>query len=138
MSFQKIDVENTERPDGKASVLVYGYQDTEHEAIEALLAQFSEVEAIYIEKDMLGLTLEQIIEGTPERIEFKLPMNPKVVVMNSLSEDEIHRMIEGFKKLSTSKPIFAMVTETSRKWKFGNLVKELIEEHMMMSKHHKK
>jgi hypothetical protein len=58
----------------------------------------------------------------------------KVVVFNNLSDKNIYEYVNGFRKEIGVKPIFATVTPHSIKWKFYDLIQELIKEREEMKK----
>ena len=125
MSFEKIDLDNNIRPKGKTCILIYGYSEKEIEIISKYAEKIG-IKSIINVKDKIDLTLEELINNVKkDSLENNLEIDSKVIVLNAVSNKELNDFVHHFKTLNLGKPFFAMVTETSKKWKFKNLVNEL-------------
>lgn len=133
MSFRKIDGDDT-RPEGKKAIIVYSYDEAEVAKIKDLAERHNVQDIFIVNKEQSGLTLREILDGASDEKAFKGAVSRRSIIMHAFSNKGLQDFIEEVKKLDIGKPIFAVVTETSEKWKLGQLVKELVMENMMMSK----
>ncbi len=129
MTFERINIDNNVRPVGHSCILVYGYDEETFELINHYSIKTYTVKAKAIEEDMIHLTLEQMILKA-NSYDKNRPQDQKVkiILFNALSDSEIHQFVEYIKASKIKNPIFAAVTEHSKKWKFNELINELIEE----------
>jgi hypothetical protein len=67
-------------------------------------------------------------ELTERREELHSSSEVKVVLFNKFQEDEVKKAMQIIKPYFPVKPIFAVVTPTSIKWKFKDLLEHLLEE----------
>ncbi|OQY08280.1 MAG: hypothetical protein B6I28_04905 [Fusobacteriia bacterium 4572_132] len=123
MSFAKIDEENSQRPRGKNCILVSGYNEKELILLSNFIKKVG-IEKIIEVKDENEI-LNQIIDEVNNNLN---KSSEKVIVFNSVSDKELNTFINNFKVLNLSRPLFAVVTPTSAKWKFKELVSELLKE----------
>lgn len=135
MSFEKINEQDIHRPEGRHCLLIHGYDATEMEGITAFAKDMGIDDCILVTDHMLGNKICDILDDHCTEHNYKTGVKPKAIVMNALSNREVHQFITDFKKLDYKKPLFAVVTETSANWTYGELIKELVRERMSMSKH---
>lgn len=135
MGFEQINEKDTDNPVGRNCILIYGYTSEENEMIQKFSMDNGINECIMVDDEMLGNKISDIIEETTSKVDYKTGVKAKTMVFNAVSNNTIHSFINAFKETSFKKPIYAVTTETSLKWKFGDLIKELVKEKMSMSKH---
>ena len=136
MSFQQINQEDNQRPDGKACIMVAGYDPIAFNNIKTYAASMNIDEVIEVKKDQMNNTLRQLIDHTGNvSIKAIEPAMP-AIVLNAVSSAELNKFVQHFKTLKLPKCLFAMVTPTSINWKFHDLVKDLLEERAMFQKMH--
>ncbi|EGO88683.1 hypothetical protein CBCST_03841 [Clostridium botulinum C str. Stockholm] len=81
-----------------------------------------------INKNMGTTSLEFILKDINNQVyKGELP-EEKVVLFNNCKDKEVTTAISAIKETFHQKPIFAMITETSIKWSFKDLLNHLIEE----------
>lgn len=127
----------------KKTVLIYGFNEDEKASLERLLRENNLPEYKAINEAMTNVTLELILTipsnmakpsntSNNEDANNKEAMIPiydgKVVLFNKFQEDEVMKAMRAIKAGFSDSPIFAVVTPTSTKWKFKDLVEHLIEE----------
>ncbi|QUI22658.1 DUF3783 domain-containing protein [Vallitalea pronyensis] len=135
MSFEQINKQDTHRPEGRPCLMIYGYDTTEIKQITAFANGMGIEDCVLVTDTMLGNKIEDILNNQLIPTPYKTGVKPKSIILNALSNGEVHTFISDFKKLELKKPLFAVVTPTSKKWQFGELLKELVREKMSMSKH---
>lgn len=133
MSFEQIDRQDANRPEGRHCLLIYGYNTDELAGIVSFAKDMGIDDCIVVSDDQLGNKIGDIIKDQCEPTKYKTGVKPKAILMNALSNQEVHTLISDFKKLDYKKPLFAVVTPTSTHWRFGDLLKELIRERMGLS-----
>jgi len=134
MTFKKVDTTNHQRPEGKACILVSGYNEKEL----TLILDYTKKVGIenLIEVKNQEMTLKQIIDAVKDDIINEI--NEKAIVLNAISDKELNAFIHDFKTLGLPRPLFAVVTPTSINWKFKELVMELLEEKKAFQNRNKK
>lgn len=134
MSFKKIDSQDSLQPEGKKALLIYGYNNEEINQIKEYGAAFNIESYIDVPKEKCGYTLEELLENPSESKMYGGAVLRKSIILNAFSGQDTQNFINGFKESGVPRPIFAVVTEHSKKWQLGKLVKELILESQMMGK----
>lgn len=112
----------------ESTLLVYGFHINEEETLKRILEENNLPGYKVIDEQKYDLVLEDIIDGKQnESINGELP-NEKVVLFYQCNDEEITSAMRQMKASYASKPIFAVVTPTSIKWKFSYLLEHLMEE----------
>lgn len=116
-------------------LLIYGYTNGELDSLISFLNMHNH-EYILVSSEQTGLTLEELItQKSVQQDPVPIPLQ-RTIVISGYSQQELHMFLQNLKTLNVHRPIMATVTPTSKKWAFGNLVKELMLEHAQMSKQH--
>lgn len=134
MTFKQIDQQDTQRPDGKTCILVFGYDPKALEAIRAYAASMNIPEVIDVTPALAHNTLGQLIEGNGAMSDKPVTHTAPAVVLNGVSSAELNQFVQNFRSLGLPRCLFAVVTETSIRWKFHDLVADLLEERAMFEK----
>lgn len=134
MSFQRINTEDFSHPEEKLCVLAFGYDKQQLSLLNEYLEKFEVPEYIHVTKKMLGLSLEEILDGKIEGDEFEKALQENALILSGFSGNLLNSFVHNFKDTNLPRPIFAVVTPTSIKWKFGDLIEELMLERAMMAK----
>ncbi|MBN1837005.1 MAG: DUF3783 domain-containing protein [Spirochaetales bacterium] len=113
--------------EGKARVLIYGFSAEEGERIDAALSAAGVPAAARIRPSQAHVVLSEIIEHDREGPEGFSTVEPLVLFFN-VSETGIKTLIPYIRSLDIPRPIFAVVTETSYRWTFAELLEHLVEE----------
>lgn len=109
-------------------ILTYGLEE---EQLNEL--QLTGVKVLEITTEMSGMKLNDVLKGLKfEIFDNNLPQE-KVVLFNSFSDEELHKMIKVV-KATVGSTILAVVTPTSAEWSFSYLLEHLIEEREWYSK----
>ena len=58
---------------------------------------------------------------------------PRAIIVAGISENELHRLMNGCRKTGMKKALWAVLTETSRGWPLSRLLKELEAERKTLS-----
>ncbi|MDN5304312.1 MAG: hypothetical protein PWP46_1196 [Fusobacteriaceae bacterium] len=136
MSFAKIDENNIERPEGKNCILVYGYSQEENSIIDDFSKKIGIENFIHIKNEKVHHTLEDLVLNNLDNSISNHNVNEKAIIFNAVSDKELNEFISKFKLLNLPRPLFAVVTPTSKKWKFIELINELIKEREEFKKLH--
>jgi hypothetical protein len=136
MTFKKINELDDTEVQGKKAILVYGFNEEEMKNVEKFTSEMEIQDIICIDKDKVQNTLGDLLMGNAKssNIFNNQVIMAKVVVFNNLSDKNIYEYVNGFRKEIGVKPIFATVTPHSIKWKFYDLIQELIKEREEMKK----
>lgn len=136
MSFQKVNQEDTQRPEGKTCILVFGYDPIALNTIKDYASKIGVEPVIEVKSDSTYNTLQQLINGTGNVSKQALKYTAPAIVLNAVSSAELNQFVHNFKTLGLPRPLFAMVTPTSINWKFQDLIEDLLEEKAMFEKMH--
>ncbi len=134
MSFQQIDQQDNQRPEGKTCILVHGYDPIGLNAIKKYAAALNIEEIINIRVDQTNNTLKQLIDGTGNVSANAIPLPSPAIVLNAVSSAELNQFVHNFKTLGLPRCLFAVVTPTSINWNFSDLVSDLLEERAAIAK----
>lgn len=143
MSFQKIDTENNKRNHNIHKILIYGYSQEERKDLGYFLQKSNEDDYMIIEKFLLDNTVEDLLgtEWNKKNIDYDSNINYpdiKFMLLCGFSQKEIHDFLDKFKQHEMQRPLMATLTPTNISWQFKNLIKDVYQEHMIMSKKIKK
>lgn len=128
MSFQKIDKEDTQIPQGRECILVYGFGGKDYLKLKSLCAMIGVRDIIQIDKDMLGENIQNILDGNITKSECKESAAERAIILNAFSGQRLHTFLENFKKTGLIRPLMATVTPVSVKWSVLELITELQRE----------
>lgn len=134
MSFQQIDHQDKQRPDGKTCILVYGYDAIALNRIKKYAESMNLVEVIEVKVNQTYNTLQQLINGAGNVSSQPVKHTAPAIVLNAVSNAELNQFVHNFRTLGLPRCLFAMVTPTSIHWKFHDLIKDLLEERAMFEK----
>ncbi|MDT8716748.1 DUF3783 domain-containing protein [Clostridium sp. 19966] len=109
-------------------MLIYGFTDDEKEILNAIIKDVKESKLIEISETMTLMTLKDIINGLKIDVVSGSVPDEKVIIFNNYSDEELEATIKAIRTNLKSRPIMAVVTETSINWTFSDLIKHLIEE----------
>ncbi len=127
-TFSRIDADKTDRPEGRNCILVYGY-GKHHTGAIAETAQAVGIDAtLPLEARHLGVRIRDLLDGSEAQVAFEHEVAEPIIVMSALSDAEMNAFMDRFRGLGIPRPLFAMVTPTSRNWRFGDLALELGKE----------
>ncbi|MHC1685472.1 MAG: DUF3783 domain-containing protein [Clostridiaceae bacterium] len=117
----------------KKLVLVYGFDLGEVNLMRGSLNQNNLPICKVIENNMGEIIVEDIINGVKsEEAQPNIEEDQRAVLFYNLTDNEINKAIGLIRsKFNKKKPLLAVVTPTSIKWKFNALIKELQEERKM-------
>ncbi|KEH99008.1 hypothetical protein Z962_08670 [Clostridium botulinum C/D str. BKT12695] len=109
-------------------LLIYGFNEEEKNILKMLVIENKIPNFKCIDKNMATSSLEYIIcDANNDEYNGELP-EEKVVLFNSCQDKEVTKAISAIKENISKDVVFAMVTETSIKWSFKDLLEHLIEE----------
>lgn len=117
------------------TILIYGFTEEEKGVLENLISIKKLPTYKVIEKKMCNMTINDIINGLKLEL-FNVQDLPeeKVILFNNLSDIELDRAISSVRGVFSPSPILAVVTPTSIKWTFKDLLEHLIEERELFKK----
>ena len=137
MSFEKIDHQNDQRPEGKTCLLVYGYDETALNTIKSFASNYGIFELVHVTPMTLGNSLQKLIDHTEKPILGIDRIDTQAIVLNAVSPQELNDFVRNFKTLNLARPLFAVVTPISINWPFHELLKDLLEERAMIANNKK-
>lgn len=117
----------------KKLILVFGFDLGEVNLMRGSFNQNNLPICKVIENNMGDIIIEDIINGVNnEELEPNIDTAQRAVLFYNLADSEINKAITIIRtKFNKKKPLLAVVTPTSIKWKFNALIKELQEERKM-------
>lgn len=134
MSFEKINKEETQVPEGRECILVYGFSGKDLQVIKGYSLMVGVRDIIEIKKDMLDIKVQDILEDTLTGQEGAPGPKDRAIVFNAFPGKKLNIFIANFKSTGISQPLLATVTPTSIGWKFRDLVEELQRERAAIAK----
>lgn len=114
--------------DNDKLILIYGFNQEEISQIGELILNDDLIKFKVIDKHSGKMTVENIIQGLKLPTANKSIIEEKLILFNNLDDDELEKSIKVFRKNIDKNTIFAVVTPTSIKWTFEDLLKHLVEE----------
>ncbi|SMC28501.1 protein of unknown function [Clostridium acidisoli DSM 12555] len=118
-------------------ILVYGFNQEEVVKIGEFILADDVAKLKVIDSGMATMKIGSIIEGLKISTASNIVSNQKVILFNNLDDKELQNCVTNFKQIVGTDVIFAVVTETSIKWTFKELLEHLIEEKKWASRRKK-
>lgn len=110
------------------TMLIFGFDKEEKQIMHDLMKKNNLPDYKVIEESMGEMKIKDILNGLKLDIyNCRLPQE-KVILLNNFNDEELEKVIKDLRANLISKPILAVVTETSIEWTFENLLEHLIEE----------
>lgn len=119
------------------TILIFGFDEEEKQIMHDLIEKGNIPDYKVVEESMGKMKIKDILEG------FKLDVyncrlqQEKVILFNNLNDEELENSIKKLRNSLKSKPILAVITETSINWTLEDLLGHLIEEREWFKKHGK-
>lgn len=116
--------------DNSKIMLIYGFSNDEKKNLDIMIKDNKLPNKREITDSMINMNISEIAEGLNIEIyeQQEFIANEKLILFNNFSDEEIEKTINYIKHNFSFSPIFAVVTETSNKWKFKDLLSHLVEE----------
>lgn len=118
-------------------ILVYGFNQEEVVKIGEFILADDVAKLKVIDSGMVTMKIGSIIEGLKISTASNIVSNQKVILFNNLDDKELQNCVTNLKQIIGADVIFAVVTETSIKWTFKELLEHLIEEKKWASRRKK-
>lgn len=118
-------------------ILVYGFNQEEVVKIGEFILADDVAKLKVIDSGMATMKIGSIIEGLKISTASNIVSNQKVILFNNLDDKELQNCVTNLKQIVGAGVIFAVVTETSIKWTFKELLEHLIEEKKWSSRRKK-
>ncbi len=134
MSFQKIDKEETQTPEGRECILTYGFGGKDLQVLKGYCAMIGIRDIIEVKQDMLDVKIQDILDDNVTRQETQPGPKDRAIVFNAFSGKKLNTFIGNFKSTGIKQPLLATVTQTSMGWQFRDLVEELQRERAAIAK----
>lgn len=134
MAFTKINNSNKIRPSGTNCLMVYGYGEEALASIDRMRKETGIDELMPVPANWLGNTLAAIMDGSAIEKPYEREIPGPVCVFGAVSDYELNSFLDKFRESGLKKALFAVLTPTSREWRFGDLAGELARERKAMEK----
>lgn len=119
------------------TILIFGFDEEEKQIMHDLVEKNHIPNYKVIEEPMGKMKIKDILEGLKLDVyNCNLPKE-KVILFNNLNDEELDRSIKTLRSNLNSKPVLAVITETSVNWTFEDLLEHLVEEREWFKKHGK-
>ncbi len=132
MRFQEITKDNN-IANGEATVLHYGFTKDEIKDVKAYFKIFDVKKYIHVTDEMTQIPIEKLIDESGEKNASKR-VHEKLVLLKDVDNNYIRQLVVGFKETGIKQPLFAVLTETNKKWSIETLISDLSEERAMIEK----
>ena len=134
MSFQKINKNEIQTPEGRECILTYGFIGKDLQMLKAYCAMMGIRDIIEIKQDTLDVKIQDILEDNVVKNEAEPGPKERAIIFNAFSGQKLNTFIGNFKNTGITQPLLATVTATSIQWKFRDLVTELQRERAAIAK----
>lgn len=134
MSFQKINKTDSQTPEGRECILVYGFSGKDLQVLKGYSVMLGIRDIVQIQQDMLDIKIKNILEDNIEKEQGEPGPKDRAIVFNAFSGQKLNTFIANFKSTGLIQPLLATVTATSIDWKFRDLVNELQRERAAIAK----
>lgn len=128
-SFKKVN-DSDSTMYGQRALLVCGFTPADQEIFLEMLDEngFQTLPVVFVVTTQLETTLGELVKSE-HKSGYSLPSEmAQAVIMSGLTEQELHRLINGYKKLGLPFPLWAALTPVSEKWMLKELLIELEKE----------
>ncbi len=127
--FQKIQ-QSDERMYGPTGILVCGYPPAEHRFFALFMekAGFSDRPIIFPTTEDAGRTLKELLGLTTGSGLGELTDLPRAVIMSGFTQNEVHRIMAGYRQAGLPTQFWATLTPVSENWLLSDLLRELVKE----------
>ena len=115
-------------------ILIYGFNQEEIVKIGETILDNELARLKVIDSSMTTMKIGDIIAGLKISTASKPISDQKVILFNNLEDNELQKSITTLRQIADKNTIFAVVTQTSIKWAFGELLEHLIEEKKLVRK----
>lgn len=110
------------------TILIYGLNEKEKNTMDEIVKTTNLCDYKVVEESMGNMKIRDILDGIKlEVVNCNLPQE-KIILINNFSDEELNSTIKEIRQKIESKPILAVVTETSIDWTFSYLMEHLLEE----------
>lgn len=135
MSFKRMDLSDRKRSGGRNMVMLYGFSPLDMEKLTKAVITSGIDGWIYVDEKRSDMIIKDIIkkEMDNQGIEFK-KQGEGVILFNGTSQYELQQFVTQARAEVKDRPLIAVVTETSKKWKFRDLIDELKAERFEMER----
>ena len=119
-------------------MLIYGFEKELEEKLAALVNDNDLPNYKVIEKDIISMKIEDILNNLSFKIEEDSNVQEKVILFNDFEDKELDKAIKLVRENLGKDIILAVVTPKSIKWTFKYLLEHLIEERNFYMSQNKK
>ena len=137
-TFEKVEKSN-QRMHGPKAILVCGYAPAEHEPLAGALSQigFADRPVIFAtdadaERTLIGLLSSENRSGIG-----KPSSMPRAIIMSGFSQEELHLLMNAYRKARLPAQLWATLTPVSENWTLEALLLELSKEDEALKKRRK-
>ena len=131
MSFEKLDVKDTEVKDGRSCVILCNFNAKEIKTVSNLAGMIGIIDKIVISYKNGNSIVKDVLEGNILN-DSEDGIKNKAIIFNNIPGAKMGIFIENLKKFRVNNVLKATVTETSREWTVNVLLKNLVAERIAM------
>ncbi len=133
--FDKIS-HSDDRLYGSRKLLLCGFPSKAQPKFAAVLkmAGLTDVPVVWAGEDQSPMVLLDLFVLDDGNGTGKSSPLPRAVIVSGITENELHRLMMICKKTGMKKPLWAVLTPNSEKWRLGRLLNELQKEQKAMKK----
>ncbi|EOR27253.1 MULTISPECIES: DUF3783 domain-containing protein [Clostridium] len=131
MSFEKLDMKDTEVRDGRSCIILCNFNAKEVKTISNLAGMFGIKDKIILNYKNGNSIVKDILENNILS-DSEDGVKNKAIIFNNIPGAKMGTFIENIKKFRINNVLKATVTETSREWTVNFLLKNLVAERIAM------
>ena len=131
MSFEKLDVKDTEVKYGRSCVILCNFNAKEIKTVSNLAGMIGIRDKIVISYKNGNSIVKDVLEGNILN-DSEDGIKNKAIIFNNIPGAKMGIFIENLKKFRVNNVLKATVTETSREWTVNVLLKNLVAERIAM------
>jgi hypothetical protein len=121
---------------GPRKLLLAGFNTPAPDKFEMFLAmlRIADLPLVWIATEMAELSLGELLNAPHDSGRNKPSALPRTIVVAGITEQELHHLMAGCRQAGMKDALWAVVTPTSERWPFKELLTHLIAEREALRK----
>lgn len=127
MSFEKIDITDNIKRQGRSCIIIYNFNNKELKLIKNFANILGIKDQILVNEKNGQSLIKDILNDNIIATDNQ-GIKQKAIIFNAVSPAKISVFIENLQKVRINNSLVATVTNTSKEWTLNNLIENLISE----------
>lgn len=131
--FDKIDASDT-RLYGPRKMVLCGFDEVAQPKLKSLLRVhgIKDLPLVWVASPLVLRPLSEILDQKDGHGEGQSSDLPRAIIVSGITQNELHKIMNGCREAGMKPPLWAVLTPTSEKWPMIQLLAELEAERMAM------